>query len=109
MLLQILFHADLAIVLLQLGHLLRHRKVWIPLPELADDQSSDFDGQVQGSFWRSFEALRLALHPHNIVLVDHQVFVERLKAKVVVGVQSVWPGTGGVEGLQQLKVGVLPL
>ena len=80
MLLQILFHADPTIVLLQFGNLLRHQEVRISLSELADDRSSESDGQVQGSFWRSFGALRFALHPHHVVFVNHQVFVERFKA-----------------------------
>ena len=76
MLLQILLHADPAVVLLQFRDVLWHRKVWISLPELADDRCSKLNGYVQGHFGWSFGALRLARDPHNIVLVDHQVFVE---------------------------------
>ena len=79
MFIQILLHADPIVVFMQFGHLLRYRQVRISLSELADHWCSKFESDIQGRFGESFGALRLALDPHDVVWVDHQVLVQSFK------------------------------
>ena len=79
------------------------------MPELADHWVTEFHGQIQGSLWWSFGALRFALHPHHVIVVDEQVLVERFKAKSMIGLEVPRPSLSDPEVVEQLEVGVLTL